>query len=992
MTTVTGPVNDTLVSADDDMWTFTGILRAHNGGVVTSKPRLVKPIGGILIVDLPPGPVLITVGDTKVTALVPQEDCTLEELLAAAFAYPPDTPAELLAAAVGRYVLEHADTIAFDDVISSAGNTAAQFMRGGQPVGSALPLPAANWGNILGAPDDNSELADYIQGAVVTEVADVPAVSAAAASAAAANIGVLTAAKTPELLRNRAKNPQLKGGPAENVLSTTYDLAEVTGGLPAGFVYGGQTTRKGTLSTTVGQVRFGTAAGAHAQAIPVTPGETISVSFLVWCNSAAAGLTSRCRVVFWDASDVQVGSNYDSTNSALAVSAWELRKLENITVPATATHVTVQALTSGSGNAATGDVTKATGLMVVTGSTVPAYADGFSALWAWLGTAHASPSVQLWRSKTDQDAMLAEVGQAAAVKADLYTATLAGKNLYNPADPNVLNDTTINGVTNVTPTYVTSAGYRTTGWIPVTAGQQYTASAHRHIFFADASFVKVTGSGVNTGNNATVATYTAPAGAVWVRITFNYASYPTFQFEQGSSATAYEAYSPYLALTAKMKAAVAKQVFIDHPDPVSVQVSGSTLTVTSQLGGIDLSTQVSLNGSDNQAVRLVATTFGGQTISAHADDITPIRSVQMGTVGGNHGYVNGLGLYANPDGKTSVDVGSVWTDGTREYVLLAVTTEATPRLMMGGSYTGSAPVTVAQHTPSANLTHVSGATHTGAINYTTLAVADASSSLTQLRPSVGRITTSAWLDGRQLTADGTYGGKVFEVRESYEILDYKDIYDYAKTHVGMALDRNAIAGAVLVTNTYRWTGPGRCRIVTTYDELKPFQLDRCGAVQAIPLSLAGQTTTRYVPGMGTVGGFDWSAGVSYTSYAANNDLPASAEKVSGRISAFHLDTLSNGGTVLVGFAMGYLPYGSQPDTASRSAQRATKAATALWNMRDTKKCYPFFTTGEAAGWGHLQVDAYRQYLSPAQVASVVACKNDALAAFAALSAATGIAA
>ena len=164
-------------------------------------------------------------------------------------------------------------------------------------------------------------------------------------------------------------------------------------------------------------------------------------------------------------------------------------------------------------------------------------------------------------------------------------------------------------------------------------------------------------------------------------------------------------------------------------------------------------------------------------------------------------------------------------------------------------------------------------------------------------------------------------------------------------------------------------------------------LGACGAVQAIPLSLGGHTTTRYVPGMGTVGGHDWSDGVDYTSYADTVDLPAASANVTGRVPAFHLDTLDDSG-VVVGFAMGYVPFRSDSD--ARSSQRLTQAASALWNMRNTKKCYPAFTTGESAGWGRLQVVSFRSYLSPDQVDSVLACKTDALAAFAALNAAGAI--
>lgn len=828
-------------------------------------------------------------------------------------------------------------------------------------------------------------IAADLPGQVATTVASDPTVAAAAASAASSAVGMLTVAKATALQTNRVVNPQVKGGPVDNGSPSLFTVSETTTGLPAGFSYGAKSVRQGTNTTSIAALNLTPVAAANASAVPVVPGEIISVSAKVWSDDPASK-TAPINLIFHDSSDSNIGTA-TGASVALATSTWQTVKLEYVKVPATATHVRIQAQVNTAGTSSTGSATIATGVMLQSGPTVGAYADGTTALWEWTGTAHASKSVQVHRSKADEDAILAQVGA-------VYTDILTGKNLYNAADSNIATGYLLDDVSGTISAF---ANYRTSGWIPAVAGTQYTVSAHRVIAFYNSSYV-IIGTGTNTGNNATVDTYTAPAGTVFMRVCFKYTDYPTLQVEEGSSSTAYEAYYEYLDLSDRMTAAIANVAFPElSAPPLSVTVSSgaNTFAVSSVINGKTLTETISRYTSRNGTVGYGGVTYDGDTITNndYGDDCCPIRT-QNGTLGGDHGYVNGIGVYTNPDGKTNADVGSVWHDTAgNEYVMLGFTAEVTPRLMMGQLYTGSPPTAPTQN-PLTNLTHVSGATHTGSISYTTFDATAGNSLSAQLRPTVGHVEVTAWLDGNPLISNGTYQGNVFELRESYIILDYKQLYDYAKAHPGAALNGDTLAaagcGAVQVQNIFRWEKPGIARITTIYDELQPTTLSICGAVQAGVHALAGQTITRYVPGMGTVSGNNWSNGVDLTSWASTVNLPASAELVSGRVPAFSLDTLSSGGTVLIGFAMGYLPFGSQYDTASKSATRQTRAATALWNMRDSKKCYPAFTTGEAAGWGHIQVDAYRAYLSPDQVAAVLANKADALAAFAALNATAGI--
>lgn len=539
----------------------------------------------------------------------------------------------------------------------------------------------------------------------------------------------------------------------------------------------------------------------------------------------------------------------------------------------------------------------------------------------------------------------------------------APANLYKPADPNVQVGFLIQGGGgNVT----ASASYTTTGWIPVTPGRQISVSAHRAIAFVQADKTTQATALVNTGDNTAAAIYTVPATAAYARVSFYHPTYPTVSVNP---------FGYYMAVNEEFAQAVGQAVVGNAPNTVTK--IGSAVSLTSTLNGQPLVQPMDLAGSSNGAFTFGTVTHGGSIIHAAGDDVTPLRLNWSGTpitVGANHGYTC-VRTFTNPDGKTTADLGSVWTDGSREYVLLAI--DGTGKLVVGGSYTTVSGVTnSADVAPPGNLTHVSGSTHTGAIVAATIGT-------TQLYPSIGRISVGLYVDGVPITGDGTFKGWVVEVRESYEILDYASIYDTAKANIGTTIAARATSGAITgtirVTNRFAFRG-AECRVSTSFTELKGAPLLTTGAIQAAWLAKTGATLTRYLPGAGTQGGFNWNAGVDMTAYATTVNITAAGVPAGEIAPAVSMDTLTESGNVTVGFALGYLPYGSRSDDASRSSVRTTKAASNLWDMRNTKKQYPTVTSSEAAGWGRLTVEGFRRYLAPAEVARVVASKANAVAA------------
>lgn len=109
------------------------------------------------------------------------------------------------------------------------------------------------------------------------------------------------------------------------------------------------------------------------------------------------------------------------------------------------------------------------------------------------------------------------------------------KNLFNPNDVDVKLGFYVNGLNGTTPA---NASYNASGFIPVTALQQYTMSCKHQIAWYDSSKVFISGS-LSADTNKT---QTAPAGSAYLRCTIPVSLYSTFQVEAGAVQTAYAPY------------------------------------------------------------------------------------------------------------------------------------------------------------------------------------------------------------------------------------------------------------------------------------------------------------------------------------------------------------------------------------------------------------------------------------------------------------------
>lgn len=388
--------------------------------------------------------------------------------------------------------------------------------------------------------------------------------------------------------------------------------------------------------------------------------------------------------------------------------------------------------------------------------------------------------------------------------------------------------------------------------------------------------------------------------------------------------------------------------------PLIVTKAGDDVTITTPLTGagtLEIWTDHGDPGQ-NDVFNFANTKLDGTVIHANGDDPAPVR--MPSAVGANHGYPQISAYTVAGHDKTTADLGSIYTDGTRQYTLLAISGDS---LTFGYPYTvDGAGVTVPGTTaPAATLTHVSGGTNTANVPITTTA------GISQLWPSTTTPDIRYVLDGRAITADGEYRGSVLQVMESYTILDYKGIIDWARANVGQsfAANRDAIAGALRISNIYTFREGGRCTLSTSLTAVRPVTLGNTGIIQAFKLDEGAGTLWRYLPGVKAKSGVDFAVPVNMTTYSTNIIYGPADYIDPAKPPSRYVDWLQSGSIKIVGFTAGYIT----DKTNTKDSDRATLPTG--WDMRGTKKVYPVAISGVTLAAGeHRSFEAFRNYVAP----------------------------
>src|SRR5690606_13732840 len=132
---------------------------------------------------------------------------------------------------------------------------------------------------------------------------------------------------------------------------------------------------------------------------------------------------------------------------------------------------------------------------------------------------------------------------------------------------------------------------------------------------------------------------------------------------------------------------------------------------------------------------------------------------------------------ANAHGKTTADIGSVWSYNAKNFIIIDVPTANT--IMIFSDYSGN-PLLPTNYTLgtsfSGTLTHVSSATNTANITFTATVKG-------QLHPGINNVQVKLTIDGKEITDDGIYYGDNVDLIESYIITDIPSIQTKLKASI-----------------------------------------------------------------------------------------------------------------------------------------------------------------------------------------------------------------
>ena len=260
------------------------------------------------------------------------------------------------------------------------------------------------------------------------------------------------------------------------------------------------------------------------------------------------------------------------------------------------------------------------------------------------------------------------------------------------------------------------------------------------------------------------------------------------------------------------------------------------------------------------------------------DESCPIKINGM-YLGGGHGVI-GRKAKMTGHGKTNVDVGSIWSDGTDQWVLHYV--DDADNATFVAKNTGPADkwsISTAA-LGSTTMSHVSGATNTADFVLT-------AQEQSQSAPTVKEYLAELRVDNVSITADGVYSGARVQLAETYALMNMAAQQDYLIANVGAATpsyDNAAIKDQVRFAYVFEWNEFGAMSVRAGHGVHDAYSRaansDYWGAFQLQRLSLPGDSVagmqssvSLYVPDVSPVGGYDFKAVADITANAAEVRVP-----------------------------------------------------------------------------------------------------------------------
>lgn len=333
----------------------------------------------------------------------------------------------------------------------------------------------------------------------------------------------------------------------------------------------------------------------------------------------------------------------------------------------------------------------------------------------------------------------------------------------------------------------------------------------------------------------------------------------------------------------------------------------------------------------------------GEELSGMSDDVAPILTVNAGYFGGGHGMAVPVVVSTGHD-KVSVDIGSVWSDGTYQFVLAEI------------SGTSLSFYSVPYNTPwrmrtavAGTLTHVSGATNTGNIPVT-------SQSIVQKYPCIKNKTITALANGNDVTAGGSGLAEYIDLVEEYDLVDFS-VIDLTNNPWDWT---DGVAWAH-IKNTWRCSA-GLVVVKSAVSVLRPMYINYYGVLQAGSITAADYSERAfYIPRTLPVSGYDFKTRQSFVgttptinlsdTYVSDVSNPPDRQIVFLKKPAESVPGL--------GFALGFSQFGDIVD------HRGKDGAGYWWWISSGKKTYSI-----ALGVNNITVPtdyeftAYRQFFAP----------------------------
>ena len=330
------------------------------------------------------------------------------------------------------------------------------------------------------------------------------------------------------------------------------------------------------------------------------------------------------------------------------------------------------------------------------------------------------------------------------------------------------------------------------------------------------------------------------------------------------------------------------------------------------------------------------------------DDICPVNFSSADYMAANHGSYSKLIVTCSSHGKDYSDIGSIWSDGTHQFVLIGIKDSNSLFFMGENSLTYPNFTFYSLETSGGTLTHVENANHISDIVYT-------SSARYQWLPFYkSEPVKKVFIDNSEVSENGQYYFNTLKITELYEILNPASVLDKIKLAHGTFAENptpqnfSSTADVLLkISNTYTFTGADMCFVATNLCLVQEVTtcFDHFGFTQCAGPN--GTNSKIYIPkAKSRNNGSDLT--IDYRTIVDRNSC-------SGMIRLFDYENYEDTNIVppdrilayddTIGIYLGYMfDYG----VGGKNRRAALPSNTAIY-ISSTTKLYPYGWTGSATG-------------------------------------------